>query len=641
MKQEKISIIVSAYNAENYIEKCISSILKQTYINFEIIVVDDCSKDRTLPILKELAKKDSRIKILHNKENHGLSYSRNKAMREASGAYFGFVDADDFIPQDFYEILHTSLKKQNADISFCDINVIYEDRGGYQEKVSLCEGKATSLHVINHGLAASCCNKLFKKEIFLYPFENGKINEDVATILPIVIKAKKLAYTKDTYYNYIQHKGSIQNSSFQEKRFDIFHMISLALDRVKGEKEFYKIKECIVWNQLMTLLLYAIPKEKNFFKRQHYISIFIEKMKDYFSRSNPYYQEFLKKCNCKNKLFYRLYVTLSFHHFFFFASLLVSFYQVYKKLSLKNVFKDTVTLKKLKEEAIRQQKQAEDISVIAIIPNYNYARYLKQRVYSILYQTKKIRKIIILDDCSTDGSKEEILKIQKAISTYVPIDVSFNQTNSGSAFRQWAKGMKLSLGQSDYVWICEADDYCEKHFLEKVEKPLLKEKDIVLSYSNTAFIDPIGDIILKDVTSQIDLKKTGHWKKNYIIDGKEEVKHYSYLNCTIANVSSVLIKNENYDEIFDEIVKFHQAGDWLFYVSLMKKGKVAYTNKVLNYYRVHGSNVSSTLKKEAHFEEIKKVHQNIKYKFPLEKGADEQIKKRYQELKKIWNIERW
>ena len=92
MKQEKISIIVSAYNAENYIEKCISSILKQTYINFEIIVVDDCSKDRTLPILKELAKKDSRIKILHNKENHGLSYSRNKAMREASGAYFGFVD---------------------------------------------------------------------------------------------------------------------------------------------------------------------------------------------------------------------------------------------------------------------------------------------------------------------------------------------------------------------------------------------------------------------------------------------------------------------------------------------------------------------------------------------------------------------
>ena len=113
------------------------------------------------------------------------------------------------------------------------------------------------------------------------------------------------------------------------------------------------------------------------------------------------------------------------------------------------------------------------------------------------------------------------------------------------------------------------------------------------------------------------------------------------MNCTIANVSSVLIKNENYDEIFDEIVKFHQAGDWLFYVSLMKKGKVAYTNKVLNYYRVHGSNVSSTLKKEAHFEEIKKVHQNIKYKFPLEKGADEQIKKRYQELKKIWNIERW
>lgn len=639
MKQEKISIIVSAYNVENYIEKCISSLLKQTYTNFEIIVVDDCSKDKTLPLLKKMAIGDSRLKILHNKENKGLSYSRNKALREASGAYYGFVDADDFVPLDFYEVLYTSLKEQKADISFCDINVIYEDKGDYQEKVALCEGKATKLHAINHGLAATCCNKLFKKEIFLYPFENGKINEDVATILPIVIKAKKLAYTKDTYYNYIQHKGSIQNSSFKEKRFDIFDMVFLALDRVKDEKEFSKIKECITWNQLMALLLYAISKEDKFFKRKRYISMFIEKMKDYPDLDNPYYQEFLKKCNRKNKLFYQFYITLSFHHFFFLASLLVSLYQCYKKLSFKNVLTDSITLKKLKAEAMRQQKLTEDISVIAIIPNYNYARYLKERVYSILYQTKKIRKIIFLDDCSTDNSKEEILKIQKTISPYVPMDVIFNQTNSGSAFRQWAKGMKLAVGESDYVWICEADDYCENKFLEKVEKPLLKEKNIVLSYSNTAFINPVGDVNLKDVTSQIDLKKTGHWQKNYIIEGKEEVKHYSYLNCTIANVSSVLIKNENYDEIFEEIAKFHQAGDWLFYVSLMKKGKVAYTNKVLNYYRVHGNNVSSTFKKEAHLEEIKKVHQKIKKEFSLEEGAEKEMKKRYQELKKNWNIE--
>ncbi|HIT10894.1 MAG TPA: glycosyltransferase family 2 protein [Candidatus Onthousia faecigallinarum] len=639
MKQEKISIIVSAYNVEKYIEKCISSLLKQTYTNFEIIVVDDCSQDKTLSLLKKMAREDSRLKILHNRENHGLSYSRNKALKEASGAYYGFVDADDFVPLDFYETLYTALKDQKADMSFCDINVIYEDKGNYQEKVALCEGKPTALHAINHGLAATCCNKLFKKEVFLYPFEDGKINEDVATILPIVIKAQKLAYTKDTYYNYIQHKGSIQNSSFQEKRFDIFDMVSLALDRVREEKDFSKIKECITWNQLMAVLLYAIPKEEKFFRRRHYISVFIEKMKDYPGLDNPYYQEFLRKCNRKNRLFYQLYVTFSFHHFFFLASLLVSFYQSYKKLSFKNVLKDTITFKKLKEEAMQQQELAEDISVIAIIPNYNYARYLKQRVYSILYQTKKIRKIILLDDCSTDNSKEEILKIQKTISPYVPMDVIFNQMNSGSAFQQWAKGMRLALGESDYIWICEADDFCEKQFLEKVEKPLLKEKSVVLSYSNTAFIDPVGNVILKDVTSQIDLKKTGHWKKNYIIDGKEEVKHYSYLNCTISNVSSVLIKNGDYDDIFQKTAKFHQAGDWLFYVSLMKKGKVAYTNKILNYYRVHGNNVSSTFKKEDHLEEIKKVHQIIKQEFSLEEGAEEQMKKRYQELERIWNIE--
>ena len=636
----KISVVVPVYNKEKYLDDCLKSLTRESLEDIEIMVIDDASTDNSLDIIKKYKKEyPDKIRVYTNSFNKGVGVCRNTGIVFSRGLYITFVDADDFIPHDFYEILHTSLKKQNADISFCDINVIYEDRGGYQEKVSLCEGKATSLHVINHGLAASCCNKLFKKEIFLYPFENGKINEDVATILPIVIKAKKLAYTEDTYYNYIQHKGSIQNSSFQEKRFDIFDMVSLALDRVREEKDFSKIKECITWNQLMAVLLYAIPKEEKFFRRRHYISVFIEKMKDYPGLDNPYYQEFLRKCNRKNRLFYQLYVTFSFHHFFFLASLLVSFYQSYKKLSFKNVLKDTITSKKLKEEAMQQQELAEDISVIAIIPNYNYARYLKQRVYSILYQTKKIRKIILLDDCSTDNSKEEILKIQKTISPYVPMDVIFNQMNSGSAFQQWAKGMRLALGESDYIWICEADDFCEKQFLEKVEKPLLKEKSVVLSYSNTAFIDPVGNVILKDVTSQIDLKKTGHWKKNYIIDGKEEVKHYSYLNCTISNVSSVLIKNGDYDDIFQKTAKFHQAGDWLFYVSLMKKGKVAYTNKILNYYRVHGNNVSSTFKKEDHLEEIKKVHQIIKQEFSLEEGAEEQMKKRYQELERIWNIE--
>ena len=639
MEQEKISVIVSAYNVEKYIEKCLFSLLNQTYKNLEIIVVDDCSTDNTLSILKRFEKKDSRLKILENKQNRGLSYSRNRAMKEASGIYYGFVDADDFVSIRFYETLYTSLKQQDSDLSFCDINVIYEDRGGYQEQAILCEGKPTKLHAINHGLAATCCNKLFRKEIFLYSFEEGKINEDVATILPIVIKAKKLAYTQDTYYNYIQHKGSIQNSSFQEKRFDIFDMVSLALTRVENEEEFSKIKECITWNQLMALLLYAIPKEKKLFSRRHYISQFIKKMKGYPGLQNLYYQEFLRKCNRKNRLFHQVYTSLAFHHFFFLASCLVSFYQTYKEWCSKNVFHKDITLQELKNEAMRQKELMEEIAVTAIIPNYNYAHYLKQRVFSILYQTKKIHKIIILDDCSTDNSKEEILKIQQTISPYVSIKVVFNQTNSGSPFRQWAKGMKLVSGESDYVWICEADDYCDAHFLEMVEKPLLKEKNVFLSYSNTAFIDPVGNIILKDVTTQIDLRKTGHWKKSYIEEGVEEVKNYSYLNCTIANVSSTLIKNENYDAIFDEIAEFHQAGDWLFYVSLMKKGKVAYTNKVLNYYRVHGNNVSSTFKKEAHLEEIKKIHQKIKREFLLSEEADDEMQKRYQELEKIWNIE--
>ena len=126
---------------------------------------------------------------------------------------------------------------------------------------------------------------------------------------------------------------------------------------------------------------------------------------------------------------------------------------------------------------------------------------------------------------------------------------------------------------------------------------------------------------------------------NYIIDGEEEYNNYSFLNCTIANVSSCIIKKDNYDKEFELSGKLKQAGDWLFYVNLMQKGKIAYTNKVLNYYRLHGNNVSSTFNYEKHLEEIKYIHNYFRKKYGLNNNQEIEIEKRYEFLKKAWRLD--
>ena len=144
--------------------------------------------------------------------------------------------------------------------------------------------------------------------------------------------------------------------------------------------------------------------------------------------------------------------------------------------------------------------------------------------------------------------------------------------------------------------------------------------------SDTAFIDARGNIFLKTIKPEIDVMRTGHWSKSYINSGSDEFNNYTYVNCTIANVSSAIIKNDNYKKYFKISGKYKQAGDWLFYANVMQKGKIAYYNKPLNYYRVHGNNVSSVTKKEAHIKEINQIHNFFDNTYGLNRYQKNQIK---------------
>ncbi len=637
MKNPKISVIVSVYNTEKYIEKCLDSLLNQTYSNIEIVVINDCSTDGSLKILKKYAKKYDNMILIENKENKGLSYSRNVGLEKATGKYIGYIDSDDYVDSTYYEQMMKAIKKEKSEIAIADMKIVYED-GSFPDYVSKgCNGEVNTLNIIKNGLAASACNKLFKREIIeKYKFSEGKLNEDLAVILPSIVAAKKISYVENNNYYYVQHTGSIQNSRFSDRRFDIFYGVELTLKRIKGCKNYAKISQAIIYEQLIVLLIYVIPKEKNLIRRHHILKKYNQLSKKYNIRRNQYFWKFLEEQGRKHAIYYKILFKLNCNGLYILADLWMLMYDVLRSLLKAKNVKTDANIDDLIERAKEQSKLNEKVSVSVVIPNYNYKRFLYQRLYSILSQKEKINEIIILDDCSTDDSRKEIDKIVDELEKYIDIKKVYNEKNSGSAFKQWEKG--FSLAKSEYVWIAEADDYCSDKLLKQLVKPVVKNRDIIISYADTAFIDTVGNYLVKSIVPEIDILNTGHWNRNYVNNGKDEFNHYTYLNCTIANVSSCIIKNNNYSRFFKESGKFKQCGDWLLYANIMQLGDVAYSRQTLNYYRIHGSNVSSVTKKQAHMDEMKRVHGYFDEVYGLNKKQKENINKRYKILAKAWKL---
>ena len=229
-----ITVIIPCYNIEKYIERCIQSVEEQTYKNIEIIAVDDGSKDKTVPILERLQNKYSNLKVFKNDKNKGAAYARNLAIRKAKGEYIGFIDSDDYIVKDYYEKLMQKAEEENADLVVTDIEITYEKNAQPAILSKACIGEVNKFNLVNNGLAASPCNKIFKKELLKkYPFLEGKINEDVASILPAIINAKKVAYVEGIKYFYMQRENSVQNEEVSIKRLEMFDSIATCFQRIK------------------------------------------------------------------------------------------------------------------------------------------------------------------------------------------------------------------------------------------------------------------------------------------------------------------------------------------------------------------------------------------------------------------------
>jgi glycosyltransferase involved in cell wall biosynthesis len=224
--------------------------------------------------------------------------------------------------------------------------------------------------------------------------------------------------------------------------------------------------------------------------------------------------------------------------------------------------------------------------VSVIVPNYNHAPYLKQRIESILNQSYQNFEVLLLDDCSTDGSHEVLLSYKDHPKV---TQVVFNEKNSGSAFLQWSQGILLAKGE--YVWIAESDDWAEPELLTELVRLLDIYPRAGLAYCNSAFFQM--DQQYADSASEKASKfKSDHWAYEYCVSGKEEIEHALLWDCTINNVSSVLMRKSVISSLFPLNRPFVYSGDWYCYLRIATISDIAYTPKTLNNYRNHACNIS-------------------------------------------------
>lgn len=251
--EKLISVIVPVYKVEKYIGKCIESLMAQTYKNIEIILVDDGSPDSSGDICEEYAKKDNRIVVLH-KENGGLSDARNYGLLRAHGELIGFVDSDDYVNENMYQILVDTMDKTNADVV---ISALEEVAEGNEPATHVEYGREYDIKVMSNIDAQNiyydrpdlriaytvAWNKLYKREIMgniIYP--KGYIHEDEFTTFKYLYNAKNIAFIDVPLYYYLRRDSGIMGSAFNVKKFNLLKAYEhrICFYEEKGEWELWK-----------------------------------------------------------------------------------------------------------------------------------------------------------------------------------------------------------------------------------------------------------------------------------------------------------------------------------------------------------------------------------------------------------------
>ena len=298
-----ISVIVPAYNAEKYIRKCLDSILCQTKKEFEIIAVNDGSKDDTLSVLNEYKERWPGIVKVFSQENQGLSVTRNNGVKQASGKYIVFVDSDDYIKHNMLEVLYKKAIEGDYDVVCSDVDCIYPDkiltvRSGVDFEntdMTVAQKKAMLINMY-----VVVVNKLYKKELFTEDmmFEPGVWFEDVLFSHKLVPRIKSISYVNESFYQYIQNTSSI-TYTYSEKLKDINVVLDKIVDYYKQHDMYDTYKDELEYmyaRYMLATFVKRLSKSKDKKRFNDGVCYALEKVRETFPdyKKNKYLKSGLK-----------------------------------------------------------------------------------------------------------------------------------------------------------------------------------------------------------------------------------------------------------------------------------------------------------------------------------------------------------
>ena len=298
MEKNKISVIVPMYNTEDYIERCIRSIMKQAYKNIEILIVDDGSTDRSLEICQGLQREDSRIRIIQQ-ENSGVSKARNVGIENSEGEYIGFVDRDDYLANDMYEKLLDCMNKSNSDLASARAfivgrNGVPEDSQYINMVEEYVDDKSILKAYVDGFLTIAVWDKLFtRKVIGDVRFDSTVFCEDAKFVLDVCSNSKKVICTSERLYYHLRRCGnSLTNTSFNEFYMTLYEYAQNKKDEIiKNDSSCEPEAQKLYFNTIYHLIkIYKRDwdRDKLHDYQKDRISFLMDNMTDFLNDNSQY-----------------------------------------------------------------------------------------------------------------------------------------------------------------------------------------------------------------------------------------------------------------------------------------------------------------------------------------------------------------
>lgn len=310
----KVSIIVPVYNVEQYIEKCLNSLVSQTIDNYEIIIVVDGSKDGSINIVRKFYNEYPEIISYYETSNKGLSAARNYGIKKAKGEYIGFIDSDDYISEKMFEKMYNYAINNECDVVVCNYYKVTEEE---TNEMLLDISKTDRKEDIIIKAKPYAWNKIYKRELFEkcdIEFPEGLIFEDICTVYPLLMQAEKIGYVKEGLYYYIyDRKDSIMN---KKKRND-FAMLEVLnrLNTYCKEQELFLIYNKLIYDINVRHIYYRMREVNKYKNTRKYNSKFIYESFKLLKNSFPRWRsesQYAKEMNVikKNMLCWQIKVLL-------------------------------------------------------------------------------------------------------------------------------------------------------------------------------------------------------------------------------------------------------------------------------------------------------------------------------------------